>query len=181
MNNVSPHLCYTAAAVVIHDGKVLLVKHKKLGLWLPPGGHIEANEYPHVAAERECVEETGVRVVAIPFLQIANSDESQNFPCPFVTNLHWISKANYDSRQAHAAAGGQGTEYTKEAQWQKGCEQHLNYSFMCKVADSANLSGDYKEVDDLAWVTEAELPNYALLPSIRDELKVAFELWPEGT
>jgi 8-oxo-dGTP pyrophosphatase MutT (NUDIX family) len=46
---------------VVHDGRVLLHYHRKLGKWLPPGGHIEANELPDVAAAREVLEETGIR------------------------------------------------------------------------------------------------------------------------
>ena len=40
---------------------VLLHFHKKLHLWLQPGGHIEANEAPWDAALREVWEETGLR------------------------------------------------------------------------------------------------------------------------
>jgi 8-oxo-dGTP pyrophosphatase MutT (NUDIX family) len=39
-----------------------MIKHKKLGKWLPPGGHIDANEIPDVAAIREVKEETGLDV-----------------------------------------------------------------------------------------------------------------------
>lgn len=41
---------------------MLLHPHPKLGLWLPCGGHIEANELPDDAAVRECLEETGVPI-----------------------------------------------------------------------------------------------------------------------
>jgi 8-oxo-dGTP pyrophosphatase MutT (NUDIX family) len=39
--------------------------HRKLGRWLPPGGHIEDNELPDDAAVREVLEETGVRIVLV--------------------------------------------------------------------------------------------------------------------
>jgi 8-oxo-dGTP pyrophosphatase MutT (NUDIX family) len=39
---------------------VLLVYHRKLAMWLPPGGHVEPNELPDDAAVREVREETGV-------------------------------------------------------------------------------------------------------------------------
>jgi 8-oxo-dGTP pyrophosphatase MutT (NUDIX family) len=39
---------------------VLLHRHRKLGLWLPPGGHVEPHELPDDAAVREVLEETGV-------------------------------------------------------------------------------------------------------------------------
>jgi 8-oxo-dGTP pyrophosphatase MutT (NUDIX family) len=52
--------CFVATAYVVRDGKTLLLKHKKLGLWLPPGGHIDEGETPDEAARREVLEETGL-------------------------------------------------------------------------------------------------------------------------
>lgn len=49
------------ATFVVHQGRVLLLFHPKLGLWLPPGGHVEPGELPDEAAVREVLEETGVR------------------------------------------------------------------------------------------------------------------------
>jgi 8-oxo-dGTP pyrophosphatase MutT (NUDIX family) len=53
---------FTVAVFVVHDRRVLLHYHRKLGKWLPPGGHIEDNELPDKAAVREVLEETGMRV-----------------------------------------------------------------------------------------------------------------------
>lgn len=47
---------------VVHDARVLLHFHRKLGKWLPPGGHIEDDELPDDAALREVLEETGLHV-----------------------------------------------------------------------------------------------------------------------
>ena len=52
---------WTVATFVVHRGQVLLLFHAKLGLWLPPGGHVEHGELPDEAAVREVLEETGVR------------------------------------------------------------------------------------------------------------------------
>ena len=52
---------FTVAVFVVHAGRVLLHFHRKLGKWLPPGGHIEDNELPDDAAVREVLEETGLR------------------------------------------------------------------------------------------------------------------------
>lgn len=41
--------------------RVLLALHRKLSMWLPPGGHVEPHELPDDAAVREVLEETGVR------------------------------------------------------------------------------------------------------------------------
>src|SRR5919202_5181038 len=53
---------FTVAVFVVWEGKVLLHFHRKLGMWLPPGGHIERDELPDDAAVREVFEETGVEV-----------------------------------------------------------------------------------------------------------------------
>jgi 8-oxo-dGTP pyrophosphatase MutT (NUDIX family) len=53
----------TASAVVIDPARdlVLLHRHRRLGLWLQPGGHIEPGEDAACAALRETREETGLR------------------------------------------------------------------------------------------------------------------------
>ena len=53
---------YAVAVFVAHEGAVLLHFHRKLGRWLPPGGHVEPNELPDEAARRETIEETGILI-----------------------------------------------------------------------------------------------------------------------
>jgi 8-oxo-dGTP pyrophosphatase MutT (NUDIX family) len=55
----------TASAIVTGPQGVLLHFHKKLHLWLQPGGHIEDGEAPWDAARREVLEETGLRAVPL--------------------------------------------------------------------------------------------------------------------
>jgi 8-oxo-dGTP pyrophosphatase MutT (NUDIX family) len=52
----------TASAIVVGRRGVVLHLHKRLGLWLQPGGHIDAGEHPAQAAVREAVEELGMAV-----------------------------------------------------------------------------------------------------------------------
>lgn len=55
----------TASALVLHPGRghVLLVFHERLRRWLQPGGHVEPGDRDVViTAEREAIEETGVRL-----------------------------------------------------------------------------------------------------------------------
>ena len=40
----------------------MLHLHKRLGIWMQPGGHIDAGETPEVAARREATEELGLAV-----------------------------------------------------------------------------------------------------------------------
>lgn len=52
----------TASAIVTDGrGRVVLHRHRRLGLWLQPGGHVEDGEEPAEAAVRETLEETGLR------------------------------------------------------------------------------------------------------------------------
>lgn len=50
----------TGSAIVLGPRGVLLHRHKRLGLWLQPGGHLEPAESPWDAAMREAQEETGL-------------------------------------------------------------------------------------------------------------------------
>ena len=56
---------FTVAVFVVHEDRVLLHRHRKLGLWLPPGGHLDSGELPDNAAVRETLEETGVHIQLI--------------------------------------------------------------------------------------------------------------------
>ena len=58
----------TVAAVIERDDKFLLVEEYAMGrrVVTQPGGHIEADESPEQAVEREVLEESGVTVDGPP-------------------------------------------------------------------------------------------------------------------
>lgn len=54
----------TGSAIVVTEDRrrVLLHRHKRLGIWIQPGGHVDAGELPWDGALREAAEETGLPV-----------------------------------------------------------------------------------------------------------------------
>lgn len=71
--------------------ELFLVHHKKAGIWISPGGHIDKDETPIGALEREVKEELGVVYKAegyykVPFLLTITPIDNVRQPC----------KAHYD-------------------------------------------------------------------------------------
>lgn len=73
---------FTATTFVVHKDKTLLHKHVKLDMWLPPGGHIDRDELPHVAAKREVLEETGLDVEIVHDKPAIVSENAMEIPGP---------------------------------------------------------------------------------------------------
>jgi 8-oxo-dGTP pyrophosphatase MutT (NUDIX family) len=93
----------TCGAVVIdHDRNLLLVRHKTLGKWLLPGGHVESHDASlEIAALRELREETGVsghNAVALPGQSLTPVDiDVHEIPANPVKNepAHWHADFRY--------------------------------------------------------------------------------------
>ncbi len=85
---------FTVATFVVHGGHVLLHPHRKLGLWLPPGGHVEPHELPDDAARRETLEESGLRVrlVGSPGIDLVAPDAPRQLVRPEGVQVEDISK-----------------------------------------------------------------------------------------
>jgi 8-oxo-dGTP diphosphatase len=62
----SPHLVSYFLLTDKPEGRVLSVDHRKAGLWLPSGGHVEPGEHPVATVRREVQEELGIPAVFSP-------------------------------------------------------------------------------------------------------------------
>ena len=78
------HLACSLYLFDISQQNILLVKHKGLGVWLPPGGHVEEGELPHIAALRETFEETNLQDILLLDIKAGDlhlaSAEQQQLP-----------------------------------------------------------------------------------------------------
>ena len=165
-----PKICYTAAGVLIHQDRVLLVKHKKLGFWLNPGGHIEENELPHETAEREFWEETGVRVRAAHLAPVPVSDNGEFLPSPFLSNIHWISEQNYQ----HRLKNPDQENTASNAYAKKGCEKHLSLLYLVEPVAGVEFQQNLEESDGIEWFTEDQISNLETRDNIKFEISQGF-------
>ncbi|HEX6658055.1 MAG TPA: NUDIX domain-containing protein, partial [Ilumatobacter sp.] len=85
----------TASAIVVGVRGVVLHKHKRLGLWLQPGGHIDPGEAPWRAAIREAQEETGLPVEPLagpPRWAAAAMDVRRSRAAPGSARSGWLRR-----------------------------------------------------------------------------------------
>jgi 8-oxo-dGTP diphosphatase len=82
--------------LIFKDGKVLLGQRKNAhgeGTWCPPGGHLEFMESWEGCAQRETLEETGIKIKNTKFLTATNDIFEKE-------NKHYVTiimLAEYDS------------------------------------------------------------------------------------
>ena len=121
---------FTATGFVVQGDTTLLHWHKRLGQWMPPGGHIEADEDPVQALLREVLEETGIVAEVIPAKKPLGFKYPEQLPAPYTILVEDIP--------------GPGEPH-----------KHIDMIYFCRPVDGAS----HERVDDptLRWVHESEL------------------------
>lgn len=136
---------FTAGIFIVEDGEVLLLRHRKLGVWLQPGGHVEEGETPDEAAVREAREETGFQV-RLKNSSEKISDESIDLPTPFNVNLHRI----------------------KEGHW------HCDFQYLAELKGERDDDYEYED-EDIGWFSEEELEDLDIPENCRKTCRKALD------
>lgn len=142
------HVDHTVEVFIIHDGKVLLRKHEKYGIWLSVGGHIELGEDPNQAALRETKEEVGLDIALIAPVSFTIFDEEnyQELIPPVFVNRHRISDTH----------------------------EHVTYTYFATTR--SNDVKPESESDEWKWFTEAEIKQATdLRPHVKHYALAAFQ------
>ena len=98
----------TASAVVLDDrGRSLLHRHRRLGRWLQPGGHVDPGETPAAAAMREAVEETGIPLRHDDRNRLVHVDVHEGGRGHLHLDLRWLLHGDSTAEFAPAAGESQ--------------------------------------------------------------------------
>ncbi len=133
---------FTATAFVIDSRKrVLLLWHKRLGRWMPPGGHVDDNETPEDTAKRECKEETNLDVEILgedhDDLFAMNPHEGRMLKKPVALLLENIPASEERNEPAH---------------------QHMDFLYRARPLDESQvLTLAEDEARELKWFTRGEV------------------------
>jgi ADP-ribose pyrophosphatase YjhB (NUDIX family) len=142
---------FTASALVVHENKVLLVYHKKLGVWIWPGGHIEKNEHPDAALIRELKEETGLRVEIV-----SNYDKSFSDKETDITSLHIPYMVLCELNGDH---------------------YHNDLVYLCTVKNGTieNITHNEEESNDIGFFDREEIRDLKMFDNFRKTLTKVFD------
>ncbi|HZP25708.1 MAG TPA: NUDIX domain-containing protein [Dehalococcoidia bacterium] len=82
---------FTATGFVVDGERTLLLWHQRLGMWVPPGGHVDEDEDPVTAVLREVREETGLETEVIASDQHLPVDYPEQVAAPYTILVEDIS------------------------------------------------------------------------------------------
>ena len=91
MAHIHEKIDFTVAIFVVQNSRILLILHRKLGKWLPLGGHIELDEDPEIAALREAREESGFEVELLGERPPTTEEGTRALLAPRFLDIHRIN------------------------------------------------------------------------------------------
>lgn len=111
----------------VSDGERTALHWHRAGKWLPPGGHIEANEDPVQAVLREVREETGIAVEVLAVTPPFPHRDPPQLPPPATIGIYDL-----------------GPDAMSD-----GPHQHIDFVYFTRPVDGASLA---LPANDEAWV-----------------------------
>jgi len=128
------------AGYLIHDNKVLLIHHKKLGLWIPVGGHIEKDETPDDALLREFKEELNLDIEILNRNDVPmGGNIVEQLAVPFYVNVHRV-----------------------------GDHDHCCLFYVCRPKNPEKLTVNKSELKDFVWFSPDELKQKHVPDDVRN-------------
>lgn len=91
---------FTVTGFLSRHGHTALHWHR-LGMWLPPGGHVEPDEDPLAAVLREVQEETGMEAQVIPTAPPLPYRHPPQLPAPVTIGVYDIAARNAEPAHQH--------------------------------------------------------------------------------
>jgi 8-oxo-dGTP pyrophosphatase MutT (NUDIX family) len=141
MAHIHEKIDFTVAIFVVHDGRILLIHHRKLDKWLPLGGHIERDEDPEQAALREAKEESGLDVELLGERPPTTSPSTRALIAPRFLDIHRINETH----------------------------EHIGLIYWAWPKNSAEIKLATEEHHDIRWYSADELDK--LQPPMSDAVK----------
>jgi 8-oxo-dGTP pyrophosphatase MutT (NUDIX family) len=135
---------FTATVYVVESGAVALHHHDRLGIRVPPGGHVDRDELPHEAGVREVREETGLDATLLDDTDSVDAPAGRVLPQPRHQMLYDIGVSE-DGQIYH---------------------QHIDHVYYAHV-DSREIDpagGDEADPSAWAWYDRADLRDADLDP-----------------
>ncbi len=139
------------SACIVKDRKLLLIHHKKLDIWIPPGGHIEKDETPDDALRREIREEVGLAIRFLEVPRLRPLDAVRKFlATPLFVNVHTV-----------------------------GDHDHCGFFYLCEPADDTEVERNGETLGHL-WIAEEELDaDPRIHDEVRELARYAFRRYDE--
>ena len=148
---------FTATGYLVHQNYVYLHWHKKVSMWLPPGGHIEENEDPVQAVSREVFEETGIESV------ILGNEHTLSFKYPkIITAPRYIMEEDIDDLEF-------------------GPHKHIDFIYYCRPKNGVEkmndgwISVNYDDLQQGNLLTVGENKSVSLTEDVRQMSMEAIE------
>lgn len=142
MAHIHEKIDFTASVCIVYQDKVLFQKHKKLGIWLVPGGHIELDEDPNEAVIREAKEETGLDIELVGEGRAYDTPyRSRDLVMPRFLNRHF-----FDTDGKH---------------------EHIDLRFFARAHTDAVQPGDGE--GEVRWMTKEDLDDesFGIVPDVK--------------